>query len=61
MKIKSYTFSPLDILHMDLMNPIRRKSMGGKKYIMVVVDDFSRFTWLMLLKDKLYAYDQAKV
>jgi hypothetical protein len=34
----------LELLHMDLMGPTRTASLGGKRYIMVVVDDFSRFT-----------------
>jgi hypothetical protein len=46
---------------MDLMGPTRSESMGGKKYIMVVVDDYSRFTWVIMLKDKLESCDQAKI
>ena len=34
----------LEILHVDLMGPIRIGSLGGKRYIMVIVDDFSRYT-----------------
>jgi len=34
------------------MGPARVQSLGGKKYILVVVDDFTRYTWVMLLKDK---------
>ena len=32
----------LKLLHVDLMGPRRTESLGGKRYIMVVVDDFSR-------------------
>ena len=35
---------PLELLHVDLMGPTRIEYLGGKKYIMVVVDDFTRFT-----------------
>ena len=35
------TSRPLELLLMDLMGPMRIESMGGKCYIMVVVDDFS--------------------
>ena len=35
------TSRPLELLHVDLMGPTRTESMGGKHYIMVVVDDFS--------------------
>ena len=34
------TSRPLELLHVDLMGPMRTESMGGKRYIMVVVDDF---------------------
>ena len=32
----------LELLHVDLMGPTRTKSLGGKRYIMVIVHDFSR-------------------
>ena len=34
------------------MGPARVQSLGGNKYILVVVDDFTRYTWVVLLKDK---------
>ena len=34
----------LKLLHVDLMGPTRTESLGGKRYIMVIVDDFSRYT-----------------
>ena len=34
------------------MGPIRTESLGGKRYIMVVVDDFTRYTWIILLRSK---------
>ena len=37
---------------MDLMGPTRIESMGGKRYIMVVVDDFSRYSWVEFLREK---------
>ena len=45
----STTSRPLELLHLDLMGPTRIKSLGGKRYIMVVVDDFTRYTWVILL------------
>ena len=30
----------LELLHVDLMGPTRTESLGGKRYIMVIVDDF---------------------
>ena len=40
----SATSRPLELLHLDLMGPTRTKCLGGKRYIMVVVDDFTRYT-----------------
>ncbi|XP_021828798.1 uncharacterized protein LOC110769176 [Prunus avium] len=34
----------LELVHMDLVGPIQTLSIGGKKYILVIVDDFSRYT-----------------
>ena len=36
----------LELLHVDLMEPTRTESLGGKRYIMVIVDDFSIYTWV---------------
>ena len=38
------TSRPLELLHIDLMGPARVQSLGEKKYILVVVDDFTRYT-----------------
>ncbi|GJR76174.1 retrovirus-related pol polyprotein from transposon TNT 1-94 [Tanacetum coccineum] len=35
----------LYLLHMDLCGPVRVASINGKKYILVIVDDYSQFTW----------------
>ena len=43
------TARPLELLHVDLMGKTRIESLGGKKYIMVVIDDFTKFTWVVLL------------
>nr|GFA52467.1 hypothetical protein [Tanacetum cinerariifolium] len=42
----------LYLLHMDLCGPMRVESVNGKKYILVIVDDYSRFTWVKLLRSK---------
>jgi len=34
------------------MSPTRVQSLGWVKYILVVVDDFTRYTWVILLRDK---------
>ncbi|GJU88835.1 retrovirus-related pol polyprotein from transposon TNT 1-94 [Tanacetum coccineum] len=40
----------LYLLHMDLCGPMRVISVNGKKYILVIVDDYSRFTWVKCLR-----------
>ncbi|GKD31707.1 retrovirus-related pol polyprotein from transposon TNT 1-94 [Tanacetum coccineum] len=42
----------LSLLHMDLYGPMRVDSINGKKYILVIVDDYSRFTWVKFLRSK---------
>jgi hypothetical protein len=43
----------LELLYMDLMDPIRTASLGGRRYILVIVDDFSRYTWAIPLWGKI--------
>nr|GEU45203.1 hypothetical protein [Tanacetum cinerariifolium] len=42
----------LYLLHMDLCGPMRVESVNGKKYILVIVDDYSQFTWVKCLRSK---------
>nr|GEZ15998.1 retrovirus-related Pol polyprotein from transposon TNT 1-94 [Tanacetum cinerariifolium] len=42
----------LYLLHIDLCGPMRVESVNGKKYILVIVDDYSRFTWVKFLRSK---------
>nr|GEV03792.1 hypothetical protein [Tanacetum cinerariifolium] len=41
--------SKLELLHIDLCGPMRIASINGKKYILVIVDDYSRYTWVHFL------------
>ncbi|GJY89651.1 retrovirus-related pol polyprotein from transposon TNT 1-94 [Tanacetum coccineum] len=60
-KSKKHTHTPktentnlevLNTLHMDLCRPMRVQIINGKKYILVIVDDYSRFTWVKFLRSK---------
>jgi transposase InsO family protein len=42
----------LQLLHMDLCGPMRVQSINGKCYILVIVDDYSRWTWVYFLRSK---------
>ncbi|GKC67985.1 retrovirus-related pol polyprotein from transposon TNT 1-94, partial [Tanacetum coccineum] len=46
------TNEKLQMLHMNLCGPMRVESINGKKYILVVVDDYSRFTWVKFFRTK---------
>jgi hypothetical protein len=46
------TERPCELLHMDLVGPARVRSAGGKWYVLVVVDDYSRYAWVFFLEDK---------
>nr|GEV41191.1 retrovirus-related Pol polyprotein from transposon TNT 1-94 [Tanacetum cinerariifolium] len=41
----------LQLLHMDLCGPMRVASINGKRYVLVIVDDYSRYTWTHFLRD----------
>ena len=43
---------PLELLHMDLCGPMRVQSPNGARYMFVIVDDYSRFTWTLFLRSK---------
>ncbi|GJQ93054.1 retrovirus-related pol polyprotein from transposon TNT 1-94 [Tanacetum coccineum] len=51
----------LGLLHMDLFGPSAIWSYGGNHYTLVIVDDYSRYTWTRFLKDKTEAFDQFKI
>ncbi|GJT23348.1 retrovirus-related pol polyprotein from transposon TNT 1-94 [Tanacetum coccineum] len=42
----------LHTLHMDLCGPMRTESINGKKYVLVIVDDYTRFGWVRFLRTK---------
>ena len=50
-----------ELIHMDLMGPITRNSIAGKRYIFVLVDDFSRFTLVRFLRHKSDAIESFRI
>jgi transposase InsO family protein len=54
------TDRPLELLHMDLFGPIAYVSIGGSKYCLVIVDDYSRFTWVFFLQEKSQTQETLK-
>ena len=42
----------LELIHMNICGPFKVQSRNGKKYILVIVDDYSRYTWKRFLRSK---------
>jgi len=51
---------PLELLHMDLFGPSRTTSLGCNYYALVIVDDFSRYTWTFFLESNSDAFSAFK-
>ncbi|GKD36485.1 retrovirus-related pol polyprotein from transposon TNT 1-94 [Tanacetum coccineum] len=51
-KTKNSNLEVLNTLHMDLCRPMRVQTFNGAKYILVIVDDYSRFTWVKFLRSR---------
>jgi hypothetical protein len=43
------TTRPLEMIHMDLFDHIAYISIGGNKYGLIIIDDYSRFMWVLFL------------
>nr|GEV83300.1 retrovirus-related Pol polyprotein from transposon TNT 1-94 [Tanacetum cinerariifolium] len=50
----------LHLLHMDLCGPMRVKSINGKRYVLMIVDDYSHYTWVHFLISKHEAPKEIK-
>ena len=51
---------PLDLVYGDLCGPITPTTPAQKRYVFVLIDDFSRYMWIILLKEKSEAFDKFK-
>nr|GEU42909.1 retrovirus-related Pol polyprotein from transposon TNT 1-94 [Tanacetum cinerariifolium] len=51
----------LEVLYMDLFGPSAVQSYGGNLYTLVIVDDYSRYTWTRFLKDKTEAFEKFEI
>ena len=50
------TFRPLELIHIDLFGPTRVTSLGGTYYAYILVDEYSRYTWVCFLAHKNDAF-----
>jgi transposase InsO family protein len=54
------TTEPLELIHSDVCGPIGDTAVTGARYFITFSDDFSRKTWVYMLKTKDQAYDRFK-
>jgi hypothetical protein len=60
-KTKEYaTSKPLELVHTDLCGPSRTKILQGESYFMLLIDDYTRMTWVSFLKNKSEAFEKFK-
>jgi hypothetical protein len=52
--------APLDLIHSDLMGPFPHPSINKARFVLIFVDDFSRFTWIYFLRQKFEVFQHLK-
>lgn len=52
------TQRPLDVVHTDVMGPMKPSSKGGAQFVVTFIDDFSRFLYVYLLASKAHVFDR---
>jgi hypothetical protein len=50
------TERPCELLYMDLVGPAHVRSAGGNWYVLVVVDDYCRYAWVLLLQGEKFGF-----
>jgi transposase InsO family protein len=55
------TEHPGQLLHMDTIGPSRVRSMRGKWYVVVIVDDYSRYSWVFFLESKDQVFEHFRL
>lgn len=51
---------PLELLHIDLCMPLLVASLCGSEYLMIIVDDFNCYIWILFLPKKTHAFETFK-
>ena len=60
-RLKNYSIVPFELVHSDVQGPCRVSSIRGFRYFIMFVDDFTRMTWVYLMKDRTQVYDVIKI
>ena len=51
---------PLELIHSDVFGPVKQPSIGGMRYMVTFIDDFSRYVWAFFMKEKSEAFSKFK-
>eukprot|EP00253_Pinus_taeda_P027805 PITA_27805 len=51
---------PLELVHTDTCGPFSKRKPRGEEYLILFIDDFSRFVWLGLMKHRDEAFEKFK-
>ena len=51
-KSTSISASPFDLVHSDIWGTAPTPTMGGARYFVLFIDDYSRFTWIYMMKNR---------
>ena len=51
---------PLELIHAGICGPISPPTLGGSRYFVLIIDDFSRLTWVAMLHCKFDAFEAFK-
>jgi transposase InsO family protein len=55
------TEHPGQLFHINTVGPSRVRSMGGKCYVLVIVDDYSRYSWVFFLESKDQVFEHSRL
>ena len=50
--------APLEIVHSDVCGPMQVPSLGGNRYVLTFIDDYTRKTWVYMLKQKSEVFEK---
>ena len=51
-KSDSFSSAPFDLIHSDVWGPSPTATMGGSRYFVIFIDDYSRYTWIFLMRSR---------
>ena len=51
---------PLELVHSDVFGPVKQQSIGGMRYMVTFIDDFSRYVWVFFMKEKSDTFSKFK-